>query len=193
MDGASKCSPAAAVPVSTKIPEPMIAPIPRAVRDHGPRVLRRRCSGRSASEISLSMDLQQRSWFVFAAGSVVRSVVGDGPKGPQFSRRKSMSGRKRPLTQHLSLRLSAHQLLHFAFFRSACVLAGLKGMLGFALFAGSAFEFFAFVFAERCCVCHEFLFCNLVIVQFGNFKAGIEARCKLPNYKLPDGLCAVPT
>jgi hypothetical protein len=37
-------------------------------------------------------------------------------------------------------------------------------MLGFALFAGSAFQFFAFVFAERCCICHEFLFCNLVIV-----------------------------
>jgi len=38
MDGAWKYSPAAAVPVRMKIPEPMMAPIPRAVRDQGPRV-----------------------------------------------------------------------------------------------------------------------------------------------------------
>src|SRR5690349_14005568 len=63
MEGAAKCSPAAAVPVNTKIPDPMMAPIPSAVKDHGPRVLRRRFSGRSDSEISLSIDLQQRSWF----------------------------------------------------------------------------------------------------------------------------------
>ena len=69
MEGASKCSPAAAVPVRTKIPEPMMAPMPSAVSDQGPRVFFRRCSGSSASAISLSMDLQQKSWF-----SEVRTV-----------------------------------------------------------------------------------------------------------------------
>src|SRR5580700_9697555 len=61
MEGAWKYSPAAAVPVSTKIPEPMMAPMPSAVSDHGPSVLLSRCSGFSDSEISLSMDLQQNA------------------------------------------------------------------------------------------------------------------------------------
>ena len=64
MDGAWKYSPAAAVPVSTKMPEPMMAPMPSAVSDHGPRDFLRRCSGWSASEISLSIDLQQKNLFV---------------------------------------------------------------------------------------------------------------------------------
>src|SRR5437879_4098763 len=70
MDGAWKYSPAAAVPVSTKMPEPITAPIPNAVSDQGPRVFCRRWPGISDSEISLSMDLQQRSWL-----SEVRTVV----------------------------------------------------------------------------------------------------------------------
>src|SRR5215470_4967646 len=57
-----ECSPAAAVPVRTKIPEPMMAPIPSAVRLHGPSVFLSRCSGSSDTEISLSMDLVARSW-----------------------------------------------------------------------------------------------------------------------------------
>src|SRR5579871_785422 len=44
------------------MPEPIIAPIPSAVNDHGPSVFCRRCPGDSASAISLSMDLQQSSW-----------------------------------------------------------------------------------------------------------------------------------
>src|SRR4029077_7120956 len=64
MEGAWKYSPAAAVPVRTKIPEPMIAPMPSAVSDHGPRVLLSRVSGCSESEISLSMDLQQKAWLL---------------------------------------------------------------------------------------------------------------------------------
>src|SRR5437667_4153720 len=55
MEPTSSTSPAAAVPVRTKIPVPMMAPIPKAVSDHGPSVLRRRCSGSSASASSLSM------------------------------------------------------------------------------------------------------------------------------------------
>ena len=74
IEGAWKYSPAAAVPVSTNIPEPIIAPMPSAVSDHGPSVLLSRCSGWSASEISLSIDLQQKAWLfevrMTAAGSV---------------------------------------------------------------------------------------------------------------------------
>jgi hypothetical protein len=55
-------SPAAAVPVRTKIPEPMIAPMPSAVSDHGPSDFGRRCPGLSESEISLSMDFLAKSW-----------------------------------------------------------------------------------------------------------------------------------
>src|SRR6202158_3551161 len=64
MKGAWKYSPAAAVPVRTKIPEPMIAPIPSAVSDHGPSVLLSLVSGCSESEISLSMDLQHKAWLL---------------------------------------------------------------------------------------------------------------------------------
>jgi len=46
-----------AVPITVNIPDPMTAPTPRAVREMGPRVFLRACSGRSDSEISLSMDL----------------------------------------------------------------------------------------------------------------------------------------
>ena len=49
--------------MTVKMPEPMTAPMPSAVSDHGPSVFFRRCSGSSDSEISLSMDLQQKSWF----------------------------------------------------------------------------------------------------------------------------------
>jgi len=60
-----------------KMPEPMMAPMPSAVSDQGPSDLLSRFSGFSESEISLSMDLQQRSWLsevrMVAAGSVVVS------------------------------------------------------------------------------------------------------------------------
>jgi len=51
-----------AVPMTVKIPEPMTAPMPSAVSDHGPSVFFSRCSGSSDSEISLSMDLHANSW-----------------------------------------------------------------------------------------------------------------------------------
>src|SRR5438477_45583 len=76
MDGALKYSPAAAVPVSTKMPEPITAPIPSAVSDHGPSVFCRRWPGASDSEISLSMDLQQKSWLSEVRTTSAGSVVG---------------------------------------------------------------------------------------------------------------------
>lgn len=54
--------PAMAVPTTVKMPEPMTAPMPRAVSDHGPRVFFSRCSGSSDSDSSLSMDLHEKSW-----------------------------------------------------------------------------------------------------------------------------------
>src|SRR5271167_2401858 len=78
MEGAWKYSPAAAVPVSTKIPEPMMAPMPSAVSDHGPSVLLSRCSGFSDSEISLSMDLQQKAWLLEVRMTPAPGSVDDG-------------------------------------------------------------------------------------------------------------------
>jgi len=49
--------PPMAVPMTVKMPEPMTAPMPRAVRETGPRDFFRACSGRSESDMSLSMDL----------------------------------------------------------------------------------------------------------------------------------------
>jgi hypothetical protein len=44
------------------MPEPITAPIPRAVSESGPRVFLSACSGASESAISLSMDLVAKIW-----------------------------------------------------------------------------------------------------------------------------------
>src|ERR1700733_15566384 len=62
MEEVSNFSPAMAVPTTVKIPEPITAPMPNAVSDHGPSVFLRQCSGSSESRISLSMDLRFSSW-----------------------------------------------------------------------------------------------------------------------------------
>jgi hypothetical protein len=58
----SNFCPAMAVPTTVKMPEPMTAPMPRAVRATGPSVFFRLCSGRSESDMSLSMDFLAKSW-----------------------------------------------------------------------------------------------------------------------------------
>jgi hypothetical protein len=58
----SNFSPEMAVPMTVKIPEPMTAPMPSAVSETGPSVLRRECSGSSDSRISLSIDFLANSW-----------------------------------------------------------------------------------------------------------------------------------
>jgi hypothetical protein len=58
----SNCSPEIAVPMTVKMPEPMTAPMPSAVSDHGPRLFFSECSGFSESLRSLSIDLRARSW-----------------------------------------------------------------------------------------------------------------------------------
>ena len=49
-----------AVPMTVKMPEPMTAPMPRAVSETGPSVFFNACSGRSDSAISLSMDFVRK-------------------------------------------------------------------------------------------------------------------------------------
>jgi hypothetical protein len=44
-----------------------MAPIPKAVSDHGPKVFFSRCSGCSDSAISLSMDFLAKSWLARSA------------------------------------------------------------------------------------------------------------------------------
>src|SRR5262249_61436643 len=56
-----------------KIPDPITAPIPSAVSDHGPSDFCNRCPGDSDSEISLSIDLQQKTCL-----SEVRTTWFDG-------------------------------------------------------------------------------------------------------------------
>src|SRR6266567_4520159 len=63
MDEVSNFCPAMAVPMTVKIPDPITAPIPSAVSETGPSVFFSRLSGSCESEIRLSMDLQQKSWF----------------------------------------------------------------------------------------------------------------------------------
>jgi hypothetical protein len=48
--------PPIATPITVKMPDPITAPIPSAVRETGPSVFFRACSGLSDSEISLSID-----------------------------------------------------------------------------------------------------------------------------------------
>src|ERR1700758_1140581 len=72
MEDVSNFCPAMAVPMTVNMPEPMTAPMPSAVSDHGPSVFFSRCSGSSDSEISLSMDLHAKSWF---ARWMLRGVV----------------------------------------------------------------------------------------------------------------------
>ncbi len=61
--------------MTVKMPEPMTAPMPRAVSDQGPSDFLSACSGSSDSRISLSMDLQASSWL----GSAV--LLFEGPAG----------------------------------------------------------------------------------------------------------------
>ena len=77
MEEVSNFCPAIAVPMTVKMPEPMTAPIPSAVSETGPSVFFSLRSGSSESEISLSMDLQQKSWLSEVRGlpSVVRLVM----------------------------------------------------------------------------------------------------------------------
>jgi len=72
----SNFCPAMAVPTTVKMPEPITAPMPSAVSDHGPSVFFSRCSGSSESEISLSMDLHAKTWLARGTLPIVDLVQG---------------------------------------------------------------------------------------------------------------------
>ena len=74
MEEVSNFSPAIAVPITVKIPEPITAPIPNAVRDQGPSVFLKQCSGNSESLISLSIDLVANSCFRSVSAPGICSV-----------------------------------------------------------------------------------------------------------------------
>jgi hypothetical protein len=75
-----------AVPMTVKMPEPMTAPMPRAVSDQGPSDFLSAFSGSSESRISLSMDLRANSWLGSAVlllqpqGGAFESIAGCLPK-----------------------------------------------------------------------------------------------------------------
>jgi len=62
-----------AVPITVKMPEPITAPMPSAVSDHGPSVFFSACPGSSESLISLSIDLRASSWLA-SAGLLERQL-----------------------------------------------------------------------------------------------------------------------
>src|SRR5260370_24448462 len=100
MEEVSNFCPAIAVPMTVKMPEPITAPMPSAVSDTGPSVFLSFLSGCSESAISLSMDLQQKSWLsevrTVASGAGVgcdkrfdvswNLTSGRGPHPSQFSK-----------------------------------------------------------------------------------------------------------
>src|SRR5579859_3335431 len=116
------------------MPEPIIAPMPSAVRDHGPNVFCRRCPGDSASEISLSMDLQQKSWLsevrttspVFAGGSLAagcaKGLFSPEPCGRHLAGLRTL-GRLSAFHACLGLRLAASQFLDLGLLRSPWIVA----------------------------------------------------------------------
>jgi len=72
--------------MTVKMPEPMTAPMPRAVSDQGPRVFLSACSGSSDSRMSLSMDLRASSWLgraVLLGQRVLVSGLEAGPPMPE--------------------------------------------------------------------------------------------------------------
>src|SRR5579859_2545089 len=82
MVGSSNFCPAMAVPMTVKMPEPMTAPMPSAVRDHGPRLFFSERPGSSDSRMSLSIDLRASSWL---GSSVLLTPPGTEPAGGDLS------------------------------------------------------------------------------------------------------------
>src|SRR5450631_239161 len=154
-----------AVPMTVKMPEPITAPIPSAVRDHGPRVFLSECSGSSDSLMSLSIDLRANSWlgravllkppvawilspdfvrgFCPSQGSVTEySASGWGGEVPE----RTVPVPVRNPVMHwwvcgLTLRVAARELLDLLLGRTArfCALP-----LGSGFLACSAFQFLPF-------------------------------------------------
>ena len=63
-----------ATPMTVKMPEPITAPMPRAVKETGPSVFFNACSGLSDSEISLSIDLVAKICLASALAPAYRRI-----------------------------------------------------------------------------------------------------------------------
>jgi hypothetical protein len=113
-----------AVPITVKIPEPITAPIPSAVRDHGPKDLLRRCSGASASEISLSMDFLAKNWLARKA-SLNGVLFCNEPCGAETQNHCAST----PSINDLALGRAADYFLHLGLLGAACIVPGLLGRL----------------------------------------------------------------
>jgi len=110
--------------MTVKMPEPMTAPMPSAVRDHGPRVFRSAFSGSSESRISLSIDLREPSCLSRAVLLVPPSVgigrfripfvQGYPPVQDVFGRVRECGGRKLPPANSWSLNPSLFRPSHQA-------------------------------------------------------------------------------
>ena len=67
--------PPIATPMTVKIPDPITAPMPSAVKDTGPSVFFNACSGLSDSEISLSIDLVAKICLASALAPATEELV----------------------------------------------------------------------------------------------------------------------
>jgi hypothetical protein len=66
--------PPIATPITVKIPDPITAPMPSAVKETGPSVFFNACSGLSDSEISLSIDLVRKICLASALAPAYRRI-----------------------------------------------------------------------------------------------------------------------
>src|SRR5579883_866691 len=126
-----KCSPAAAVPVTVKIPDPITAPMPRAMRLPTPSDFLSRRSGSSEEAISASMLLVRRSEDM-SSGVPVRALSG----GSAY--------------KLLALRLPLGHFSDFLLHRTARNPSSALG-LGSGLLARGALDLLAF-----CLICYVF-------------------------------------
>src|SRR5690242_673209 len=156
MEEVSNRSPAIAVPMTVKIPEPMTAPMPSDVSDTGPRVLRSLCSGSSDSAMSLSMDLQQKAWRgrvqLLRLENAIRGVY-SGARSLRCRAIPADSRNRRGLPD-LTFALAAYQLFNLLLVGAP---RGGAGGLGSGLLACRALHFLAFrLVFNRLCICHSF-------------------------------------
>jgi hypothetical protein len=75
-DASAAGLPPIATPITVKIPEPITAPIPNAVKETGPSVFFNACSGLSDSEISLSIDFVAKICLASALAPAYRIDAG---------------------------------------------------------------------------------------------------------------------
>src|SRR5882762_8189442 len=159
MEEVSNFCPAIAVPITVKIPEPMTAPIPRAVKETGPRVFLSCRSGSSQSVISLSMDLQAKSWL--PRGAPLQVGMNASPRNPpSLPRQMNPRHAERQCCctnvagLFLALRSAASQLLGFRLLASARIVARLQRFVGLGFLARRALGLLAFVLFQLLCIRH---------------------------------------